>query len=736
MQNDKTKHAVTGVRHARTRSIGRNVAALGVASVVIGAAFSTISVAQAEVGAEGMPSLRHVDGADRTDAPRFSARNPAARRVRAASRSADEIERFRADQAASREAGKPLLIGTTRALPARDRDIQASRLTWHAVPGGHAAVLDFHADAAKGLRLSFKLVGPAHGVTLRFAGSAQPDEVFEIAGAATLGTPKYWGPVTEGESMRVEIFVEEGVAHRGVRLAQVELMHLDQIAPTDAALPTAGGLGNATLPCHRDVACRPDQSQAYQDASRSVAGLSFVVGSQGYWCTGTLVNSNTLPRQPYLVTANHCINTQAVASTLFTVWFMDATACGSGERSGKYTVLREGATLLYNTTYNDHAFLRLNGRLPDGVFYAGWSPNPLGVGANALGMHHPAADLKKYSEGYKEKDNSNLSGLSGTYHQMRWNVGTVEGGSSGSGLFAMNPQTGAFQIVGQLYGVINSASCTTSAVYGRLQDHVPTLRQWLDPIAPLAIQNAASAQGLDLAPDELVAAWGPGLPASVVTRLPSDRADPADPRCALTIGGRYSVRTRSVATGEIREACTLFLGGNQVNFKMPGGLNAGERVDVEVFDNATQTPIAVAPWAPIVDFAPGFFTQSSDGKGVAAGNLVRVKGGEQKWSNVPPAGEAADLGPADEDLFLVLYGTGLRYKPGTTTPTATIGGIAAPVEYVGSQRDYLGLDQVNLRVPKAALRAAGLAGTLIVEVRFTDASGRESVPNKTEINLR
>lgn len=702
-------------------------------------AVSTPLVVRAAVGADGLPSVEHIDRGARPETVRFSTRGAAARRVQSPTRSVADIAQFRAAQRASREPGQPLLIGAVRDLPSRDREISGTRLGWQSVPGGQAAVLEFHADGARGLRLSFKLAGPSQGVLLRFAGSAKPGDVIEVGGAATVGSERYWGPVTEGDTLRVEIFVADGVAHRQVRLAQLALMHMDQVVPLDSVNPTEGGLGQATLACHRDVACNPNQSPAYLDATRAVAGLSFVVGEQGFWCSGTLVNSNTVPRQPYLVTANHCINTAEAAASLYTVWFMEATACGSGQRRPEYFVLRDGATLLYNSTVNDHAFLRLNGRLPNGVFYAGWSPGGLGTGAAALGMHHPNADLKKYSEGTKEKDTNNLNSHPGTYHQVRWTTGAVEGGSSGSGLFAFSAATGTYQLTGQLLGTLGSgpSTCSSSALYGRLQDHAPTLRAWLDPAAPLAILNSASYQALEISGDELVAAWGPGLPQPVIARIPSDRSDASDSRCALTLGGRYSVLARSQRSGESKEACVLFLGAGQVNFKLPSGLTAGDRVDVSVIDNLTSAAIATATAVPVVDFAPGLFTASQDGKGIPAANLVRVRNGQEIWSDVPTSPSTPiDLGPVDEDLFLVLYGTGIRNKPGTTLPRATIAGLAAPVEYVGVQPSYLGLDQINLRVPKAELRRIGVIGKAIVEVRFTDASGRESVPNAVEIYIK
>ncbi len=59
-----------------------------------------------------------------------------------------------------------------------------------------------------------------------------------------------------------------------------------------------------------------------------------------------------------------------------------------------------------------------------------------------------------------------------------------------------------------------------------------------------------------------------------------------------------------------------------------------------------------------------------------------------------------DLSIPGDQVFLLLFGTGLRYRNALSSVTATIGGAAVEVLYVGAQGDFLGLDQVNLRLPQ------------------------------------
>jgi uncharacterized protein (TIGR03437 family) len=54
----------------------------------------------------------------------------------------------------------------------------------------------------------------------------------------------------------------------------------------------------------------------------------------------------------------------------------------------------------------------------------------------------------------------------------------------------------------------------------------------------------------------------------------------------------------------------------------------------------------------------------------------------------------------------VLNGTGLRGRTSLANVSATVGGQAAGVDYAGQQGSYVGLDQVNLNLPRS-LRGQG-----------------------------
>ena len=64
-----------------------------------------------------------------------------------------------------------------------------------------------------------------------------------------------------------------------------------------------------------------------------------------------------------------------------------------------------------------------------------------------------------------------------------------------------------------------------------------------------------------------------------------------------------------------------------------------------------------------------------------------------------------DLSPnaadASEQVYLVLFGTGIRYRSGLGLVSARIGGTDASVLYAGAQNDFAGLDQINVLLPRS-----------------------------------
>ena len=83
------------------------------------------------------------------------------------------------------------------------------------------------------------------------------------------------------------------------------------------------------------------------------------------------------------------------------------------------------------------------------------------------------------------------------------------------------------------------------------------------------------------------------------------------------------------------------------------------------------------------------------GKGLAAAQIIRVQsGGVQSVQSV-----ANPIDTASDELYLVLYGTGIRHRSSDQAARCTINGVDAPVLYSGPQGS-------SARRCSAAVRAA------------------------------
>lgn len=215
--------------------------------------------------------------------------------------------------------------------------------------------------------------------------------------------------------------------------------------------------------CNIDVVC--PQGDTWRDEIRSVA--RYTIGGQ-FLCSGQLVNNTSGDFTPYFLTAHHCLSSEAEALSTVFYWNYQTSSCG-GVADGRMNQNQSGASLVATYSVSDFTLLRLSQK-PDSsfkVYYAGWessTDSPSGVTC----IHHPAGDEKRisFSSGSaKATSYGGSGGGDGTHLQVvRWDAGTTEGGSSGSGLW--NSQK---RLVGQLHG--GNAACDTpdgSDWFGRL----------------------------------------------------------------------------------------------------------------------------------------------------------------------------------------------------------------------------------------------------------------------------
>jgi uncharacterized protein (TIGR03437 family) len=220
------------------------------------------------------------------------------------------------------------------------------------------------------------------------------------------------------------------------------------------------------------------------------------------------------------------------------------------------------------------------------------------------------------------------------------------------------------------------------------------------------LEQAARAQ--PGAGSDLVASFGTAM----ATRVEVANTLPLPTTLAGT-----TVRVRDSA-GVERLASLFFVAPTQINFQIPPGTAAGQAtITVTSGDGTVSGGVA-----NIAAVAPGFFTANASGQGVAAATVLRVKAdGTQVFEPVARFDAAQnrfvaapiDLGPENEQVFLILFGTGFRQRSSLSATSLSIGGVNVEVLYAGAQGDFVGLDQVNARLLR------GLIGRGEIDVRLT-----------------
>lgn len=375
-------------------------------------------------------------------------------------------------------APKAFQIGIPRDLTALAREsAMASALRWYATSNkGSVAAITISSPGAHQIRLGILVQQLPPQAVLRVYSPGLPIQ-HEISAQEVLSTltanrdagdfsqdaRTYWTPPTSGETVTLEIELPAGASQDQVVISIPRLSHI--FAKVELESPK--GLADSSY-CSQDITCT---GSVYDEESASVALLTFVKSGGTYTCTGTLMAASDNLFTPYMLTANHCISTQTVASTLVSTFFFRSTGCNIYNKSRPTIEVRGGATLLYNTVLTDTTFVRLNSAAPAGTKFSGWSVTPPAMNSATLGVHHPSGDLQAYAtgsiSGYLTCDNSSVNGSfscadstesKSQYYDVTSKFGITESGSSGSGIWST--QNGKRYLVGQLRG--GDSFCTDS----------------------------------------------------------------------------------------------------------------------------------------------------------------------------------------------------------------------------------------------------------------------------------
>ncbi|HET8946610.1 MAG TPA: trypsin-like peptidase domain-containing protein [Candidatus Polarisedimenticolia bacterium] len=258
-----------------------------------------------------------------------------------------------------------------------------------------------------------------------------------IFGQTGIVMVRHYGP-TGAEDLKKVSFAIADVAHIGRAFA-----HSARIATESFC--------SFNVPCIENASCH---SGTPADPAKSAAALmQWIQGQFIYTCTGTLLNDTDNNTQiPHFLTANHCLSTSGVASSLET-YFQFSIACGSTAcpaQTNPGGIQRLGATIEATGTGGDFTLLRLNTAPPGGSTFLGW--NNVAVAntnnVNLWRISHPAWAPQAWSTQHTDTSAPTCQGWPrGQRIYSRTTGGGTEGGSSGSAVV-----NSSSQVVGQLSG--------------------------------------------------------------------------------------------------------------------------------------------------------------------------------------------------------------------------------------------------------------------------------------------
>lgn len=240
--------------------------------------------------------------------------------------------------------------------------------------------------------------------------------------------------------------------------------------------------------------------------------------------------------------------------------------------------------------------------------------------------------------------------------------------------------------------------------------------------------DASSVSAATLAPGPLAAE----SIATVFGTQMSDTTEIASGSQLPTVLAGSSVMVRDSLNVE-RPAPLFFVSPNQINYLIPSGTAQGVAL-VTIYNGKDKV---FNCQIEIKMVAPGLFTAEGSGKGVPVGQALRARpsvpnspliseplymlDASQTRIIARPIDLGPDLGKDSDQVFLVLFGTGIRSPNPMVSVTATLGGVNAPVSFAGALSNFFGLDQVNILIPRSLMGRGDVELILFVDGQSANA---------------
>lgn len=496
----------------------------------------------------------------------------------------------------------------------------------HWEPVGHGKSiwrLRIRSAGAKSLNLGFsKYVMPAGGSLIIYSPDYQ-----NVQGPFTPSDneehEQLWTPIIPGE----ELVVEVQVPTHSQSALQLQLSYVNH--------DFVGFMDIASGSCNLDVICGAADGWAIVDKYRDIIQSVAVISTGGStFCTGFLVNNARQDCTPYFMTANHCGITAGEAPSLVTYWNFINTTCrqpnsqASGNNgNGVLNDFNTGSVLRATNSNSDFTLVELDDPVSPtaNAFFAGWSAEDFAPTDTVICIHHPNTEEKRISFDFDPTFiadyNSTTPNPNGTHITIAdWDIGTTEGGSSGSPLF--NRQK---RVVGQLHGGLAFCGNDLNDSFGWF--HISwegggqpgnSLKPWLDPDnSGIITLDGRSALQCSFFVEAIPASISLCAPADAVYTInvsPNFTADVMLSIANLPAGLTATFADNPVAPGgttTLTISNTGVLAEGNYSFTLVGTDGTASNSSELVLGIATQTPAPPTPIFPVdgavgIGLAPDF----------------------------------------------------------------------------------------------------------------------------------
>ncbi|MBL8190020.1 MAG: hypothetical protein JNK38_18545, partial [Acidobacteria bacterium] len=325
------------------------------------------------------------------------------------------------------------------------------------------------AQGALKLRLQLANLQLPAGARLFVYSAKKPDEFYGPLSAETADEHgAFWTPPVEGDTAVIEYFIPAATTAGMNQPFQVlAVSHIFR----DARAQMKESFGAQTGP----GACNNEVPADWNSAARSVGMLQFTNPKGEFLCSAVLLNNIAETGESHVLTANHCLSTQAEAHTVRAYWLYD-----TGDQPPP-VFSYSGGTLLVSSPVNDFTFLRIGARVPAGVRFSGWTTEAVAPGTPVTSIHHPQGSRWRYSSGSAVVGNCPAgfpASLCDNYIKVRWNSGITEAGSSGGPLWVGPPSDP--KLIGTLTGGDSSCANPTGVdIFGRFDLAFPAIERYL-----------------------------------------------------------------------------------------------------------------------------------------------------------------------------------------------------------------------------------------------------------------